>query len=232
MSIGFKGKVAEAVNASKYTYVQVDTGEKKIWAAAPAFEVKVGGEVVVPPGLPMVNHQSKTLDRTSPLVYFVPSVIVVGAASSPAQQPKTPHPMAAMPPMGKGITQLPHGHPCGAWHKKPVVAPADMDFSGIKKPDGGKTVAEIYAERAALTGKEVKVRGKVVKYNEHIMGENWLHLQDGTGSGGTNDLTVTTQATAKVGDTILVSGALSVDKDFGFGYKYEVLVEDAKVTVE
>jgi hypothetical protein len=64
------------------------------------------------------------------------------------------------------------------------------------------------------------------------MGKNWLHLQDGSGSEGTNDLTVTTTATAEVGDLVLVNGKVSVDRDFGYGYTYEVLLEDAEITVE
>ena len=64
------------------------------------------------------------------------------------------------------------------------------------------------------------------------MGKNWVHVQDGTGGSGTNDLTVTTNATAAVGDTVLVRGKLGADKDFGFGYKYDILIEDAALTVE
>jgi hypothetical protein len=78
----------------------------------------------------------------------------------------------------------------------------------------------------------VKVRGKVVKYNSGIMGKNWLHIQDGSGAAGSNDLTVTTSANTKVGDTVLVAGVLSANKDFGSGYKYALIVQDAKVTVE
>jgi hypothetical protein len=64
------------------------------------------------------------------------------------------------------------------------------------------------------------------------MGKNWIHLQDGTGDNGSNDLTVTTDSTVNVGDTVLVSGVLNTDKDFGYGYQYAVIVEDAKITVE
>ena len=64
------------------------------------------------------------------------------------------------------------------------------------------------------------------------MGKNWIHLQDGTGGEGTNDLTVTTSAAAKVGDTVLVTGKVTTDKDFGYGYKYDVIVEDATIAVE
>ena len=76
------------------------------------------------------------------------------------------------------------------------------------------------------------MRGKVVKFSPEIMGKNWIHLQDGTGKEGTNDLTVTTKMMAKVGDTVVISGAVATDKDFGYGYKYGVIIEDADVKVE
>jgi len=65
-----------------------------------------------------------------------------------------------------------------------------------------------------------------------IMGKNWLHVQDGTGGPGANDLTVTCATTAKVGDIVLIRGTLVIDKDFGAGYKYDVMIEDAQITVE
>jgi hypothetical protein len=107
-----------------------------------------------------------------------------------------------------------------------------VDLSGIKKADGGKTVEEIFAGKDQLNGKTVAVRGKVVKFSPEIMGKNWIHLQDGTGKEGTNDLTVTTAAVAKTGDTVLVKGTLVANKDFGYGYKYDVIMEDATLTVE
>ena len=91
---------------------------------------------------------------------------------------------------------------------------------------------EVYQEKDKLKGKRVTLRGKVVKYNEAIMGKNWLHLRDGTGKDPTDDLTVTTQAKAKVGDTVLVEGTVTLDKDLGAGYKYDVIIEDAKVKIE
>ena len=76
------------------------------------------------------------------------------------------------------------------------------------------------------------MRGKVVKFSANIMGKNWVHLQDGTGESGINDLTVTTSAVVNKGDTVLVSGVLVIDKDFGYGYSYDVIIEDAEVSVE
>jgi hypothetical protein len=206
------GKVIETMDAAGYTYVNVDTGSEKIWAAAPQFAVKVGDDVVVPEGMPMPNYHSKTLERTFDMVYFVPSVLVGGAAQLAGDTP------AGQPQMNGS--------------SKTVVEKTDVDLSGIKPAEGGQTVSDIFTKKAELAGKPVKVRGKVVKFTPAIMGKNWIHVQDGTGADGSNDLTVTTSATAKMGDTVVISGVLATDKDFGYGYKYAVLVEDAEVAVE
>ena len=113
-----------------------------------------------------------------------------------------------------------------------TVETTDVDLSGITPAAGGHTVGDIHAKKAELNGKPVKVRGKVVKFSPQIMGKNWIHIQDGTGDAGANDLTVTTDVTANTGDTVLISGTLSLDKDFGYGYAYGVIIEDADVTVE
>jgi ribosomal protein S17 len=209
---GKSGKVVETMNAGGYTYVQVDTGSEKVWAAAPEFKVKVGDEVAIPQGMPMANYESKTLKRKFDVVYFVDSIMVGGVPAQGAANP------AAMQQGG-----MPQGHP-------PVAAQATEKISGIAKAD--MTVAELFAGKAKLAGKQIGVRGKVVKFSPEIMGKNWIHLQDGSGAQGSNDLTVTTKATVKVGDTVLVTGPVSVGKDFGYGYKYEVIIEDAQVKAE
>ena len=94
------------------------------------------------------------------------------------------------------------------------------------------TVANLYKDRTELNGKQVKLEGKVVKVNNQIMQRNFLHLQDGTGSAddGSNDITITSQDTANVGDMVNVTGTLILDHDFGAGYKYPLLIEKASVT--
>ena len=212
--MSFSGKVVETMNAGDYTYVGVNTGKATNWAAAPKFAVKVGDVVSVPGGMAMPNYHSKTLNRDFDVVYFTGTVNVEGAT------PKD----AAMP------TELPKGHPpIGA--AAPAAQPV-IDFSGIKPAKGGKTVADIVTGSKKLSGTTVSVRGKVVKYNAGIMGKNWLHIRDGSGSEGSNDLTVTSDLPAKVGDTVLVKGKLATDRDFGAGYKYSVIIEDAEVAVE
>ena len=109
-----------------------------------------------------------------------------------------------------------------------------MSLTGIAKAEGGKTIPEIFDEKAALAGSKVTVRGKVVKVNAGIMGKNWVHVRDGSGANGDNDLTVTTTSPSlpDVGDTVLVTGTVALDKDFGMGYQYAVIVEDAEITME
>jgi hypothetical protein len=208
----FTGKVVETMDAATYTYVLVDTGKEKLWAAGPQTPMKVGDSVTVTEGMPMAKYHSKTLNRDFDVVYFAGSLQGSGAGAA----------------VGQAQPKLPPGHPpIGTMAAKPKV-----DLAGIKKDKGGYTIQEIFAAKAALKGKEVTVRGRVVKYSAMIMGKNWLHVQDGTGAEGSNDLTVTAGSSAKVGDTVLVKGIVSCDKDLGYGYKFPVIIEDAKVVVE
>jgi hypothetical protein len=173
--------------------------------------VNVGDDVTVLQGVPMPDYHSKTLDRTFDMVYFAPSIVVAGAEQPAGGMPADPlltH---------KGRT---------------VVETTDVDLSGITPAEGGQAIADLFAGKTELAGKPVKVRGKVVKFSSNIMGKNWLHLQDGTGESGTNDLAVTTSATVQKGDTVIASGTLVIDKDFGYGYVYDVIIEDAEVIVE
>ena len=127
----------------------------------------------------------------------------------------------------------PAAPPAAEPHPMPAAPAEDVDLSGIAKADGGKTVAEVFAEKDQLAGQQVVLRGKVVKSNPGIMGKNWIHVRDGSGAEGTNDLTVTTTGTEPgVGDLVLVKGPVSLNRDLGMGYVYDVIVEDAEVTIE
>jgi hypothetical protein len=96
----------------------------------------------------------------------------------------------------------------------------------------GYTIEQIYDKRSSLEFKTVKVRGKVVKVNENIMGTNWIHIQDGTGKEGTHDLLLTSNESVKIGTIVTAEGKVIKDKDFGSGYFYSVLLENSKITAE
>ncbi len=93
-----------------------------------------------------------------------------------------------------------------------------------------KSVESIYKEKAALAGKEITVQGKVVKVNNGIMQRNFVHVQDGSGDATTNNLIITSKQTAAVGDTIKVTGKVTLNRDFGMGYSYALLIEESIIT--
>lgn len=121
-----------------------------------------------------------------------------------------------------------------AQHAAAASGPADVGKIEVKKAEGakGRTVAELFARKAALRDGEIAVRGKVVKFTREVMGRNWIHLRDGSGTreGKDDDITVTTTDAASVGDIVLVTGTVRLDRDFGAGYTYPVLIENAKVS--
>lgn len=208
------GAVLETMNSGGYTYVKVDADGEEIWAAAGELEVAVGDRVVFPRETPMRDFHSNTLDRDFPLIYFASFIAHEGEAPKMAQQTDM---------------DLPPGHPsldAFAMDEKSVVKAGEID-----RPAGAMAIADVWGKRVDLAGSEVTLSGRVVKYNAAILGRNWFHIQDGSGemADGTNDITVTTTANLSVGDVVTATGTVVVDKDFGAGYTYTVLIEDAEV---
>jgi hypothetical protein len=232
-----KGKVVERLDAPPYSYLRVATAQGETWTAVPKTDVAVGTEVTVAGAIPMKDFESKTLNRKFDLVYFgslgggpgAPHGGIGGVPQMPPAMGQVAPGVPQMPPpgMGGGMSDL------AAQHAAASAAATDVGDVKVEKATGadGRTIAEVYAQRAALKEKSVAVRGKVVKFNEGIMGRNWLHLRDGTGAANKdNDLTVTTGEKVQVGDVVVVKGTVRVDKDFGTGHPYAVIVEDAKVS--
>lgn len=220
------GTVAETMNSGGYTYIRLKSAQGDVWVATPQSEVKKGQQLTIHAQMTAEKFESSSLKRTFDRIVF--GTIDAGP------QPR----VAAASPMAAG---MPPGHPSmpgaamnamgtPADHMKASAKIGDVN---VPKAEGAnaKTVAEAWSGRAGLAGKEVVVRGKVVKFLGGIMGTNFLHVRDGSGSAekGDHDLTVTTNDVAAVGDVVTVSGTLLVDKDFGAGYKYPVIVENARI---
>ena len=209
------GTVLETLDVPSYTYVRLETPGGEAWAAVPQARLEIGARVVIANPQAMSSFESKTLGRKFDTIYF-----------------GTLEDQRASSPMAKDGAN-PHGSKPGGMGKGVSAPDANSAPIEVAKAEGanGRTIVELYAERDDLAGKTVALRGKVVKYSAGIMGRNWIHLQDGTGdaAAGTNDITATSSGTTAVGDIILVEGTVSVDKDFGAGYRYAVIVEDASV---
>lgn len=108
--------------------------------------------------------------------------------------------------------------------------PADMNFKESKSVPGAIKLSDLIAQKAKYNGKQVTVSGEIVKANYGIMGKNWYHLQDGTKSNGKNcDFTITSAENLPMGAKVGFEGKLVLNKDFGSGYKYDILMEDAKL---
>ena len=175
-------------------------------------------------GMAMPQFHAKSLGRTFEVIYFVGAIMDAAAAEAAGETVPHDHPATEK-------TASPHGAGgMDASGARNVVEEANV--ADVAKAAGGYTVAEIFAQSASLSGQAVKVRGQVVKFTPNIMGTNWVHIQDGTGSGVTADLTVTTSDVVAAGDLVVVEGALTVNKDFGAGYKYDAIIEGASVTKE
>jgi hypothetical protein len=139
-------------------------------------------------------------------------------ATAPPATTAAPPATTATPPAGGGAALSPaHGQPAAV--------------EQIVPPPGGLSIADVWAKRKSLAGKQVVVRGKVMKFNGGILDRNWVHLQDGSGSAAdhTNDLVVTTAAEVKVGDIVTMSGVLAIGVDIGSGYAYDAILEKAVV---
>jgi hypothetical protein len=206
-----RGTVVETVDAAGYTYVLLETSQGQLWFATQPIPVAVGDIVQTDTGLAMEDFTSKALGRSFDVIYFAEKFQNLSAGAAPESHPQT---------------GLPAGHP---------VKPAELeDTIAVAAFEEGKDIAWVYANRDSLAGQTVTLRGQVVKYNANILGTNFLHIRDGSGDAadGSNDIIVTTQAEVAVGQTIVVSGKLILDKDFGVGYSYPLLVEEATVTVE
>ncbi len=194
--------VEEVVQTSQYTYLRVKENDTELWLAANSIQAKVGETYYYEGGFKMEKFESKELKKT-----FDAVILVDNLSTKPIEE------------VEKNAMAESHG-------SKTAVEKKDIKVEHIKD---GVTVADIYSKKDTYGDKTVKIKGEVVKFLPEIMGKNWIHLQDGTDANGNFDLTITTTATAKVGDVIVVEGKIVLKKDFGYGYSYEVLMEDAVI---
>jgi hypothetical protein len=209
------GHVIEVLDVGSYTYLRLKTADGETWAAVNKSPVKAGADVTIHDPAEMQDFESKALNRIFPTIIFGTLGVEEAAAPQAAATEANANPHA-----GTGLGKM-HGGMAKAADAGPV------NVAKAEGPDA-RTVAEVNADRLALNGKAVTIRAKVVKINTAVMGTNWVHLRDGTGSAtdGGNDVLVTSKDEPKLGDVVVARGVVRADVDLGSGYAFRVLVED------
>ncbi len=194
--------VNEVVAGKSYTYLRVNENTEEYWLAIASMKVKEDDILYYSYGLEMKDFKSKELDRTFESIYFVSNI---------SHDPDLILTQQAAAPSHGGQSS---------------VKPEKINISPLK---GTITLAELFSNKDQYEGQRITIKGKVVKYNAEIMGSNWLHIQDGTSDGENYDITVTTNEVVKVGDVVTIEAKVELNKDFGAGYFYQIILEDGKI---
>ena len=192
-------KVKAVEQVPSYTYLQVKAKGPAYWVALPTMEIAVGSKVTFRGGMMMEDFHSKELDRTFEKILFLEGL----DGGTPAG------------------TDMMSGSSSGS---KLKVEKLKTDVEAI---EGSISIGDLFADPAKFEGQTIVVSGEVAKYNPAIMNLNWVHLQDGTEFEGKYDLTITSSDAFEVGQVVSIQGIVALNRDFGSGYSYEVLLENA-----
>lgn len=192
--------VNEFLDGGSYAYIHVNESGNKYWMAIPSMNVKVGETYYYNGGMLMKDFESKQLKRTFDFITFVEGIRIT-------KQPNV----------------IKEGNP----HVKADKVVEEM--IKIETPKNGISFETLFKNKESYVNTSIIVKGKVVKVNNGIMEKNWVHINDGTQFEGKKSLTITTLEIVKVGDIVTFKGLLILDKDFGQGYVYDILVEDGEL---
>uniref|UniRef100_UPI0032178A1A hypothetical protein n=1 Tax=uncultured Draconibacterium sp. TaxID=1573823 RepID=UPI0032178A1A len=197
-------EVTEVIQTSKYTYMKVNENSAERWVAVTRMEAAKGDKLYYDSELQMTNFHSKELDRNFETIYFINTV---------STNPIAGHSSAASDPMV-------------AAHSGKKQAQQNNTIS-VEKAENEITIAQIFENPSKFSNKEIEIRGIVVKVNKQVMGKNWIHIQDGSSFNNRFDLTITSQDLPSVNDDVTFKGTIFLNKDFGAGYFYDVIMENS-----
>jgi len=199
-STAHKIVINESIDGGGYMYLNVDENGNKYWMAIANTAVNIGDTYYYDEGLLMKDFESKELGRTFDLITFADGIRTTEI---------------------KEVTKKENPH---SKSDSSVV-----ETIKIEKPENGTSLEELFSKKESFSKKSIVVKGKVVKVNNGIMDKNWVHISDGTQFEGKKSLTITTLEKVKVGDIVTFEGTIILDKDFGQGYIYDILLEEGKL---
>lgn len=193
--------VKDFMNAGTYVYLKVDENGKEYWMAIPNTKIEKGATYYYSGGMEMKDLESKQLGKTFDFITFAEGISLSKVAASKPKVKST--------------------------HNS--VSHESHEAINVVLPKNGTSIAELYAKPANFKDKEIIVRGKVVKVNKNILGKNWIHIIDGTSFENNRDLTITSSKVATVGDVVTFKATVTLNKDFGAGYVYNLLLENGEI---
>ncbi len=203
--------VQEVLQVESYTYLNVlEEGAKK-WLAVPKMEANLGEVYYIQDGMELHDFESKELERKFDTVYFLRYIMRDNLVD---------------PERGLKDPTDPENQIEEKESKLPTLDRIELSLDGI---EGGIQIGELFENKQQYAGKIVRIKGEVTKFSPQIMAKNWVHFQDGTEFEGAYDLMITTQESVSVGDVVVFEGLITLDKDFGAGYKYKIIMEEAVV---
>jgi len=219
----YYGKILEIKPAMGYKYLKIDENGTQVWVAIANAPVAVGDKIGYDKKTMMTDFQSKTLNQTFKEIFFASDIYL----PQKVQKPKSMKAMLGLSTakkdphagLGRGIS--------------PVKEELTAAKAFVKKD--AYTVEEIHMWRKELKDQSISIKGSVFKVSRNIMKLDWVHIGDGTGNEKklTDDLVFTaTNTTLKQGDKVIAKGKIIVDKDFGYGYFYKVIIQDASFQVQ
>lgn len=195
-------EVKEVIQTSKYTYLRVKENVGEKWVAVAKQEALIGDYYYYNGALQMNNFYSKELERTFENIFFISEI-----SKTPIGQ-KT---IGTMPAHSGSVDVAPN------------------NTIDLKKSENEITIERIFSNKTDYSQKEIEIRGIVMKVNNGVMDKNWIHIQDGTKFNDKFDLTVTSQDLTEIGDEVTFKGKIILEKNFGSGYFYDVIMEDANL---
>jgi hypothetical protein len=190
-------KALEALPTEKYVYIRVEEDGEEYWIATMNQPIEIGKMYYFKEGLLKVNFESKEYNRVFERLYLVSSIVTEN-----------------------------HGHQSGGVVKPSAKEPTQP--TNVEKPikvEGSISIAELVSNVSKYAGKEVQISGVCTKINPNIMGRNWIHIEDGTMD--EFDMVLTTDILVPEGSVITMKGKVATNLDFGAGYRYDLLIENA-----
>ncbi len=199
--------INEVLPAEKYVYLNVTEGAKQFWIATGKKEVNIGETYFYKGGLLKTNFESKEYNRVFETVYLVTNLV--------AQK------------HGDNTGKINISDYTEAKEKTPVKVAIETHTDKVVQHQGSIKIAELVKDPKKYEGKTIQLSGICTKINAGIMNRNWIHIKDG--SKDDFDLVITSQEFVPEGSSFTIKALVTLNKDFGAGYRYDLILENGLI---